>query len=426
MVKRRTIAEINEKIASGTASILTMQELLDGFERGERITYEDVDVVTTATKGLMSGIMGVFSFRVAPPRSHRKFVEIAMNGVPGFAGPCPNEFLGIVDFILYGTAHSTTHHEYSGGMLFRDMVEGKPVDVVAKSDEGATCEVQLTLADMQYARMMGTRQAIKNYNAMINPTATPVTTIFSVFPFKPGNVEVTFSGCGALNPFQNDPGFEVLGVGSPLLVNGARGYLVGPGTRNYVGKPNMMTIADFHGMRPEYMGAFRTSYGLEPVCSIAAPIPVLSERVFANLPRSDKDVPLTILNLVGRDKVGEATYGDVWDGNFTMQFDRHRCKDCETCPVETACPMDAFSLLHGIDRSRCFNCGACIPSCEHGAFTGDLKSVPVNGKPVPVVLRQSDRAGAIKLAAELKTLISRGDFPLADPVDRITFAPEVK
>ncbi|GAJ22067.1 unnamed protein product, partial [marine sediment metagenome] len=34
------------------------------MDNGERIKFEDVDVITTATKGLMSGIMGVFSFRL--------------------------------------------------------------------------------------------------------------------------------------------------------------------------------------------------------------------------------------------------------------------------------------------------------------------------------------------------------------------------
>ena len=426
MEKRRTIDDINVKIASGAAGVYTIQELIDAAKSGEEFSFDDVDVVTTATKGLMSGIMGIFSFRVAPPRMHRKFIEISINGVPGFSGPCPNEFLGIVDFIIYGTAQSSTCEEYSGGNLFRDLVEGKEVHVLAKSNDGTTVEQQITLEDMQYARMMGTRQAIKNYNAMINPTTEPVDTIFSVLPFQPDCSEITFSGCGALNPFQNDPTFEIFGVGSPLLVNGARGYLIGPGTRNYVGKPNMMTIVDFKGMKPEYMGAFKTSYGLEPVCSIAAPIPITSEGVFANLVTSDFDVPLTILNLVGREKVGETTYGDVWNGNYLITFDGDKCDDCDPCPVEVKCPMKAFKIVPGIDRTRCFNCGACVGMCEQGAFYGDLKSVKVLGKDVPVVLRQSDKHGAIKLAEELKHLLLAGQFHLAKPTASITFADEVK
>ena len=70
---------------------------------GEEIKFEDVDVITTATKGLMSGILGILSFRLTPPKTLRKFMEVSINGIPSFPGPCPNEYLGIVDLIIYGT-----------------------------------------------------------------------------------------------------------------------------------------------------------------------------------------------------------------------------------------------------------------------------------------------------------------------------------
>ena len=63
------------------------------------MNFSNVDVVNTATKGLMSGIMGVVSFRLSPPKTLRKFTEVSINGIEGFPGPCPNEYLGIVDYI---------------------------------------------------------------------------------------------------------------------------------------------------------------------------------------------------------------------------------------------------------------------------------------------------------------------------------------
>ncbi|MFX1502500.1 MAG: homocysteine biosynthesis protein, partial [Promethearchaeota archaeon] len=274
MVKKREFSEIKKKIEDGSAIVLTVQELIDRINEGKKVNFEDVDIVTTATKGLMSGIMGIFSFRLSPPKTLRKFTEVDMNGIPAFPGPCPNEYLGIVDLIIYGTSQSQTIDNYCGGSLFRDIVEGKQVEIVAKSAEGETIKKEMRLRDMQFAKLAGTRQAIKNYNAMINCEAYEVNTIFSCLPFSPNKTEITFSGCGALNPFQNDPEFESFGVGSPVLVNGTIGYLMGPGTRNYIEKPNMMTIAPFEGMKPEYLGAFKTSYGLEPICSLALPIPI--------------------------------------------------------------------------------------------------------------------------------------------------------
>ncbi len=429
MVKERKLSSIKKKIDNGTAVVLTVQELLDRVSKGEKVKFEDIDIITTATKGLMSGIMGIFSFRLSPPKALRKFTEVRINGISTFPGPCPNEYLGIVDLIIYGTAQSQTRENYCGGSLFRELVEGKSVEISALSSEGESVEKEITLEDMQFAKLMGTRQAIKNYNAMINCEAYKVDTIFSCLPFEANKTQITFSGCGALNPFQNDSEFETYGVGSPILINGSIGYLMGPGTRNYIGKPNMMTIAKFADMKPEYMGAFKTSYGLEPICSLAIPILILNEKIFNNIIKSDNDVQLTILSLVGREKVGEATYGDVWDNNFMMKFDPNACKECENCTILDICPTNAFiiknSLIVAIDRSRCFNCGNCAHLCPK-AFKLDLKTIKFEGNDVPVVLRQSDRYGAILLAEELKSMILKGEFPLTKPTGKLDFAEKVK
>ncbi|TXT56313.1 MAG: hypothetical protein BAJALOKI1v1_1930005 [Promethearchaeota archaeon] len=430
-MKKRTLDEINIKIKNGTATILTVQELIDTLNEGETITYDDVDVITTATKALMSGIAGIFSFRLTPPKKVRKFIEVSLNGIPGYPGPCPNEYLGIIDLILYGTAHSKTRTNYSGGMLFRDLVEGKKVKVIAKSVEGIEIEKELTLEDFQFARLMGTRQSIKNYFAMVNPTDNEVETIFSALPLKGDFSELTFSGCGSLNPFQNDPEAQSIGIGTQILVNGQIGYIIGPGTRNDKLKPNLQTICDLKGMDPKFMGSFRTSYGLESICSIAVPIPILNEKIWDNIVKSDRDIPLRILNVVGRSDVGEITYGHVWDNNFRVEFDPEKCLECDDCPSEGKCPTNAFHLKKGIDRSRCFNCGTCFVVCPKDAFNADLKSVQVKlkgmkkEKTIPIVLRQSDRDGAIQLAIKLKKMIQNREFQLKEPTGKLEFYPKV-
>ncbi|MFX1313380.1 MAG: methanogenesis marker 16 metalloprotein [Promethearchaeota archaeon] len=429
MNKKRKLSEIRKKIKNNTAVVLTAQELIDHISEGEKFRFKDVDLVTTATKALMSGIMGIFSFRLSPPKTLRKFTEVDINGIPTFPGPCPNEYLGIVDLIVYGTAQSKTRENYCGGSLFREIVEGKSLEIVAKSSEGENIKKEMKIEDMQFAKLIGTRQAIKNYYAMINCESYAVNTIFSCLPFEPNKTELTFSGCGAINPFQNDPEFESLGVGSPILVNGNIGYLIGPGTRNYIEKPNMMTIAPMLGMKPEFMGAFKTSYGLEPICSIAVPIPILNERIFNKIVKSDNEVPLTILSLVGREKIGEITYGHVWDKNFLINFIPTECINCKTCNVINKCPTNAFIIKNGritaINHSLCFNCGNCARLCPE-AFKLDLKTIKFEDHDIPVVLRQSDRYGAVKLAEQLKSMILKEEFPLEKPTGELDFAEEVK
>jgi len=191
----------------------------------------------------------------------------------------------------------------------------------------------------------------------------------------------------------------------------------------------MMTISPLLGMKPEFMGAFKTSYGLEPICSLAVPIPILNDNIFNNIVKSDMDVKLNILSLVGREKVGEITYGDVWDNNFLIKFNSEVCKRCEKCNVIGKCPTNAFILkegiISGIDRSYCFNCGNCARLCPE-AFELDMKQIKFEENDIPVVLRQSDRYGAILLADQLKSMILRGEFPMRKAISNLQFAEAVK
>jgi Fe-S-cluster-containing hydrogenase component 2 len=71
------------------------------------------------------------------------------------------------------------------------------------------------------------------------------------------------------------------------------------------------------------------------------------------------------------------------------------------------------------DEDKCFNCGLCIGQCVGGAFGGSLGAIKFEGRRIPVVLRQSDRARAIKLAEELKQQILDGSFRMTQMVDHI-------
>jgi Fe-S-cluster-containing dehydrogenase component len=112
-----------------------------------------------------------------------------------------------------------------------------------------------------------------------------------------------------------------------------------------------------------------------------------------------------------------------------MKFNPNACKNCEECKAINKCPTNAFIIKNGIisaiDRSRCFNCGNCTHLCPE-AFQLDLKTIEFESKKVPIVLRQSDRYGAIKLAEQLKSMILKGEFPLKYPISKLKFAKTVK
>jgi putative methanogenesis marker 16 metalloprotein len=423
MASSKSIAEINERIASGDAVVMTAQEVCDAVLGDEDLTLKDVDVVTTATRAIMSGTYAVLSFPIGEPCSFTRAEHAWINGIPASIGPCPNERLGIIDMMVFGTSHSKERPNYGGGHLFRNLVDGSNVQVEVETEGGKSFAKSIRLVDIPYARIFSTRNAFKNYVAFVNPGNAPLPTIFSALDFPPNLTCATVSGCGQLNPIKNDPNLETIGIGTRVLINGAQGFVIGTGSRSMASRPNLLGLADMHQMNPEYMGGFVTSAGPECIGSWAVPIPVLSESILENIKKLDRDIPLPIMDVNVRQTICNTSYEDVWgDTDLETKFDPSKCINCISCTVEPVCPMRAITfegdLVKRIEE-RCFNCGLCITQCVGGAFGGNLGAINFEGRRIPVVLRQSDRARAIRLADDLKQQILDESFRMTPMVDRI-------
>lgn len=430
IVVGKEFSEILERIERSEAVVLTAEEVSRLVEKKDRSSLEEVDVVTTATRAVMSGTYAILSFPVAEPGSFQRARNVWLNGISAQVGPCPNEKLGVLDMVIFGTTHSRDRPDYGGGHLFRDLVEGKTIQVEVQTDEGGLLQAEAGLEDMPQARMFGSRHAFKNYSAFVNPGSRPVRTIFHARGFEPHCQGATFSGCGQINPLKCDPLLETIGIGTRILLNGAEGYVLGTGTRSSRDKPNLSGFADMHHMTAEYMGGFVTGLGPECICSLAVPIPVTSPTILEEIARRDREIALPVNDINTRTVIGQANYGDVWeDVDLEVEFDPQRCRGCKKCLVERACPMravryDQEARVAIRDGSLCFHCGLCVTECPNGAFRcrlGALRMKTSSGsvRSVPVVLRQSDRLRAGKLSGELKRRILEGSFRMAPPIERI-------
>jgi len=406
----KTLELIRKRIRDREAVVMTAGELKSRLLKGESIGVKDVDVVTCGTCGVMSGTFAVLSFPVASPGLFLRASDITMNGVPGMPGPCPNERLGLVDLIVFGTAHGTDR--YGGGHLVRDIVGGKEVEVEVTA-EGKRFLAQVDITSMPHARLFTTRSAFKNYVAMVNPSPTPERTIFSVKPLAGTCSETTVSGCGEISPLQNDPLLRFLSPGTPLLVNGGRGFVIGTGTRSTTERPNISVHADLASMDAEYCGGFVTSAGPECITSIATAVPILDDAVLASLKVIDREIPLPVMDISERREIGRSSYDRVWQGTSReITFDPSACLHCEPCLVRDLCPVSAIREDSTIDRDRCFVCGTCVHTCAGQAYQGFFGTLPVCSKEVPIVLRQSDRARAERLCSLFKDRIMDGRFSL--------------
>ncbi|MDR0981327.1 MAG: methanogenesis marker 16 metalloprotein [Methanocalculaceae archaeon] len=405
----KSIENINTKISDGTAVVWTASEFKKHIRTGETITPEDVDVVTCGTFGVMSGTAAVLAFQTAPAGSFTHAKHLTLNGVPAHIGPCPNESNGHVDAMVYGTT-SSDRPGYGGGHLFADLVAGKSVEAVIETDTG-TITRQITLANMSSAKMIVTRGAFKNYMAFVNPGGDAITTIFSVLPMQGNMREATFSGCGEINPLENDPELRYHTPGTAALVNGAPGIILGTGTRTSAAKPNLSLAADMRQMDPNLMGGFKMVSGCECLTSVATAIPVVDSAAVAALSVLDENIPLPVANVANRTAFDAATYADAWSGDARVRAAPDNCKtpDCTRC--RDLCPREAIRPDLTITKS-CMGCLTCVAVCPDHVFSAKSGTLHTASGNIPIVLRQSDRARGELAALLLRNRIRAGSWKL--------------
>lgn len=414
-MQKRTIEEINAKIDSGNANVFSAEEIKRLIKKGNAPSFDEVDVITTGTCGVMSGTGAIFNLTVAKPGLFKKAKNIYLNGVPGNVGPCPNEWLGSVDLILHGTSKSSEDPSYGGGFLLKDIVEGKEINIKVETIDGNIIESTTTLDEMGTAQMIGTRMAFKNYTAFTNPGEESVSSIFSAVPLKGNYAGLTFSGCGDLNPLQNDPNNLYIKSGTKILLNGAEGLILGEGTRSSPEKPNLMLTGNLKEMDSSYLGGFKTGEGGEVYDTVAIPIPILNKEIYENILIVNKDIPLTVADIKGRHHpIAETNYESMWD-NYDSRptFSNSNCKFCAECKIERICPTNAFKF-ENIDLTKCFGCGICVHYCKGKCFNMDSGSVNLKIKNktynIPIICRQSDTLRANKLSNKLKNMIINNEF----------------
>lgn len=411
----RTFNEIKRKLSAGEAVVMTAQEIKNCTEK----EATEADVVTTGTRGLMSGTYGVFTIPIKGSK-FSKAKSLFLNGVCAHPGPCPNENLNLIEAMVFGTASSGS---YGAGMLFRDMLENKPVHVEAVAKDGSQISEEVLFEDMPYAKLMSTRNSFRNYSAMTNPHDCPLMTIFHALEFPTNYKELTFSGCGSINPIQNDPSLKTMGIGTKVLINGAEGFVTGTGTRSTQQSPNLTAIADMKKMDPDYMGGFMTSEGPECIVSWGVPIPILDDTLLENVRVLDEQIQLSLLDVSVRKPIAQIDYGKLWkETSLSVKVDADNCKKCDICRAVKSCPMSAISEMPDINRHRCFNCGLCSTICPD-VFHADLGKVQVctDGieREIPVACRQSDRVRALKISRELKSRLLDKSFLLTEPVEKL-------
>ncbi len=293
----KTYDEINEKILSKKAVVLTADEIISYVEKkGIERAAKEVDVVTTATFGPMCSSGCFINFGHSKPKI--RISEAWIDDVLVYSG------IGAVDIYLGATQlrhndpanmYYPGEFRYGGGHVIEKIVAGEKVQLFGLSygtDDYPLREIRtwFTIDDLNQAIMVNPRNCYQNYNIAINCSKKPIYTYFGYL--KPDKKNLVYCSAGQLSPLLNDPYYETIGVGSRVWLAGAQGHVYSEGTQhspvcdrgdNGVPKTGAGTLAitaDMKKMKKEYVrGVSFKGYGVSLALGIGIPIPILNEEI---------------------------------------------------------------------------------------------------------------------------------------------------
>jgi uncharacterized protein (DUF39 family) len=360
MSRKRTIAEINEKILSGKAVVLTAAQVAAmGREASPAEIAEKVDVVTTGTFGPMcsSGMFINFGHTDPPIRMEK----ITLNNVPAFAG------IAAVDAYIGATETALPHDQYGGAHVIEELIAGKDVLLHATA-KGTDCyprtEVKTLInkATVNEMIMFNPRNAYQNYNVAVNSTPKMKYTYMGTLLPSFGNA--TFSTSGELSPLLNDPEMRTIGIGTRIFFGGATGYVAWHGTQFNTAKPvneygvpvgNSATLAligNAKEMTTRFIrAAYFEKYGVSIFIGVGIPIPVLDEDMAKRVMVRNSQIHTNILDYgsPGHDGLGRIDYQSLFSGEITLNGKKIRTAPLSSVKVAREI---AETLRHEIEAGR--------------------------------------------------------------------------
>ncbi|MFH1904545.1 MAG: homocysteine biosynthesis protein [bacterium] len=343
-MKVKTYEEINKKIRSGEAVVVTAEEIIDIVEeRGIKKAAKEVDVVTTGTFAPMCSSGAFISFGHSKPKI--KAQKVWLNGVNAYAGlAAVDVYLGVTELPDEDLLNKVFpgSFKYGGGHVIEDLVAGKPIKLRAIS-YGTDCypkkelETVIDIKSVNQAILTNPRNAYQNYNVAINKYSDRnIYTYMGIL--KPNIGNANYCSAGQLSPLLNDPFYRTIGIGTKIFLGGGEGYVYWEGTQhnprvkrghNGVVRAPAGTIAvvgDLKGMSSEWLkGTSITGYGVTLTIGIGIPIPILSEDIVKYTAVKDEDIYTQIVDYSkdypdGINKsYGEVNYKQLRDGYIEIE-----------------------------------------------------------------------------------------------------------
>jgi uncharacterized protein (DUF39 family) len=350
----KTYEEINSRIKSGEAVVVTAEEMV-GIVRskGPELAAREIDIVTTGTFAPMCSSGMFFNFGQMVPTI--KASKVWINKVPAYAGlAAVDAYLGVTEPCEDDPLNKIYPGEfrYGGGHVIEDLLRGKKVLLEAKA-YGTDCyaarkmKKEVGLADLPYALLCNPRNGYQNYNCAINLSEKAVYTYMGML--KPHCRNANYCSAGELSPLLNDPLYKTIGMGTRIFLGGGIGYVTWHGTQHNPHAPRtaggvprrpagtIMVQGDLKQMSPEWLrGVSILGYGNTLAVGLGIAIPVLNSEMAAYTGVGDEEIFTQVVDY-GHDythgiarNYGEVSYAQLKSGTIEVNG-----KEVQTAPLSS-------------------------------------------------------------------------------------------
>ncbi len=304
----KTYSEINEKIASGKAVVLTAEEVIGYVDKkGLEAAAREIDVVTTATFGPMCSSGCVLNFGHSKPKI--RMTEAWIGDVPAYCGIAAVDlYLGATQLRQNDPANMYYPGEfrYGGGHVIEDLIAGKKLQLFALSygtDDYPRREIRtmFDINDLNQATMTNPRNCYQNYNVAVNTSDKTIHTYMGIL--KPNMRNMTYCSAGQLSPLLNDPYYETIGMGTKVWLAGAQGIVYSEGTQHcsavergengvpVEGAGTLALSGNMKDMHPEFVrGVSFKGYGVSLSLGVGIPIPILNSEILKRTTVRDSEI----------------------------------------------------------------------------------------------------------------------------------------
>ncbi len=341
----KTIAEINDRIKTGKAVVVTAAEIIDIVrQRGVSRAAREVDVVTTGTFGPMCSSGAYLNIGHTKPRIKLGGGRAYLNDVPVYTGFAAVDLFVGANALPDDDPRNRVHpgeFNYGGGHVIEELVAGRDIRLVATA-YGTDCyprkrlETWINIKDLNEGVLFNMRNAYQNYNVAVNLTDRTIYTYMGVL--KPDLGNANFCSAGELSPLLNDPYYQTLGIGTKIFLGGGIGFIAWPGTQHNPNVPRsdngvprsgggtLAVIGDLKQMKQRWLvGTSMLGYGCTLTVGIGIPIPILSEEIVRYTAVSDDEILAPVVDYgvaypaLEPGTLGEVSYAELKRGKIVVQ-----------------------------------------------------------------------------------------------------------